>query len=161
MDLDYHKTAPPWVLTCGRLLSAVSLCEPKKQKTFSLPSFLFMVRVNEFRTFLKTCHVWCLLWNHDVRLQFGSGLMEFKIICHCWWRISTVSIVVMAYLWSQTCYKWQPASHLMSRRRGSSEQEDSRVCIGAWVKCYGNASVLIQKRFFRWKAVSVTIVLCL
>lgn len=88
-DLDYHKTAPPCVLTCGCLLSVGSVCEPKKQKPFSLPSFLFMVRMNEVRTFLKTCYVWCLLWNHVARLQFGSGLMEFKIIWHWWWRSGT------------------------------------------------------------------------
>ena len=161
MYLDYHKTAPPWVLTCGCLLSAGSVCEPKKHKPFSLPSFLFSVRMNEFMTFFQTCYVLRLLWNPVDRLQIGSGLMEFKIMCHWWWRIITVLTVVMANLRSQTCYQWQPASHLVSRRRGSAEQEDSRVCIVAWVKCYGNASLLIQKRFFRWKAVSGTIVLCL
>lgn len=65
--------------------------------------------------------------------------------------ISSVLTVVMANLGSQTGYKWQPASHLVSRRRGSvsAEQEDTRVCIEARGKCYGNASLLIQKRFFR------------
>ena len=41
MYLYSYKTAPNCVSTCGCFLLAGSLCEPKKHKPFSFPSFLF------------------------------------------------------------------------------------------------------------------------
>ena len=63
------KFVPTCVSTFVCLLLAESLCDPKNHKPFSFPSFLFMVRMDEFRKFLKTCHVWGLLMESCVRIS--------------------------------------------------------------------------------------------